>query len=249
MKKLLLTLLIGFSLISENVGARPIISGISTNEVDIDTNFIGTEILLFGAKGDAGDIIIVVRGPRKNYIINKKAETFGIWHNEKRVKFRNAYSYYALFSSENILKDDHLMKGLEIGRENIKFNIKSKIKPHHVQAFQDEFINELEERGLYSDNINNSNKIEFLDETLFKVTLKFPKNIASGVYTAEIYLIDEDNLLAFQSIPIYVNQIGLSAKIHNMAHENSVLYGLMAVFMAISSGLIANFIFNKFFGK
>jgi uncharacterized protein (TIGR02186 family) len=245
--KILIFLLIGLFTNIENSVARPIISGISTNEVDIDTSFTGAEILLFGAKGDAGNIIIVVRGPRKNYIVNKKGETLGIWHTERRVKFKNAYSYYALFSSNNdMLEDTDLLAGLEIGKNNIKLNSKGKINGDQIQVFQEEFVNKLEKNELYSDS---SNKIDFLDETLFKVILKFPKNIASGVYTAEIYLIDEDNLLAFQSIPIYVNQTGLSARIHNMAYEHSVFYGLIAILIAVISGWLANFIFNKFFGK
>lgn len=227
--------------------ARPIISGISTNEINIDTKFSGTEILLFGAKSDVGDVIIVVRGPKKDYIVSKKGQVLGIWYNVKRLKFDDAYSYYSIFSTDSdFLENEKLSSDLEIGQDNIKFNIIGKAKVHHIDELLNEFRNKLQKDNLYSDN---QAKIEFLNETLFKVILQFPKNISSGVYTVEIYLLDDNNLSAFQSIPIYVNQVGLSARIHDMAYKNSVLYGIMAVLIALFSGWIANFIFNKFFGK
>jgi uncharacterized protein (TIGR02186 family) len=228
--------------------ARPIISGISSGEINIDSKFTGAEILLFGAKGDAGNIIVAVRGPKKNYMLNKKGQVLGVWLNEKRIKFKDTYSYYSIFSTNNydLINDAKLFNNLEVGQDNIQFNLSGKIKPSEEQAFRREFLNKLEESHLYS---FNPSKIEFLDETLFKVILQFPKNIASGIYTVEIYLIDEGNLSAFQSIPIFVNQVGFSAKIHDMAYNNSFLYGLLAVMIAVISGWSANFIFNKFFGK
>jgi hypothetical protein len=79
--------------------------------------------------------------------------------------------------------------------------------------------------------------------------MHFPKNIARGVYTVEIYLISEDKLTSFQSIPIYVNQVGLSAKILDFAYQESFLYGLITVAIALVFGLVANYLFSRFIGK
>ena len=50
-------------------------------------------------------------------------------------------------------------------------------------------IKKMGQDNLYSENSDN---IEFLDETLFKVMLTFPKNIARGEYLVEIYLISQE---------------------------------------------------------
>ncbi len=68
--------------------ASPIVSGISTNEINIDTKFNGAKILLFGAKEDMGDIVIAIRGPKKNFLVTKKEKFLGIWYNGKRIKFK-----------------------------------------------------------------------------------------------------------------------------------------------------------------
>ncbi len=232
-------------LFQTNAFARPIISGISTNKINIDSKFTGQEILLFGAKGDIGDIIVIVRGPKKNYIINKKSEFFGVWHNQKRVEFDDVYSYYSFFSTiGSELKNEKLIKSLQIGQDNIDLTTKKKQKEADKINFSMKFIDKMSENNLY---MKNSDEIKFLDESLFKVMLGFPKNISRGEYLVEIYLVDDGNLKAFQAIPIYVNQVGFSAKVNDMAHDNSFLYAVIAISLAVVAGFIANVIFNKLF--
>ena len=246
MKKLFLIAFLLLILNFHPANARPIISGISTNEIDIDTNFAGAEVLLFGAKGDAGNIIITVRGPKKNYVVNKKSRFLGVWYNKNRIKFKDAYSYYAFLSiSKDQFLNNKLLSQLEIGEDKLKFNIGGNDNVSESE-FKAEFINKLEKKDLY---LNHPNSIEFLDETLFKVMLKFPKNITCGTYIVDIYLIDDDNLVAFQSIPIKVSKVGLSSEINEFAYQNSILYGIAAILIAIIAGFVANFIFAKLFNK
>ncbi len=249
MKKFLLqTIILLFIAIAAK--ANPIISGISTNDIYIDTKFQGAKILLFGAKGDAGNIVIAVRGPKKNFLVTKKQRLLGIWYNGERIKFKNSYSFYELFSTfgdqisdQNTV--DKLLSDLEIGKSNLKF-LTSEIDEKKVEEFNLQLIDRLEKNNLYS---SGAAKIDFLDETLFKVILNFPKNIARGAYTVEIYLINEGGLLSFQSIPIYVNQTGLSAKILDFAYQESFLYGLLSITIALVVGWLANYIFVRFIGK
>ena len=236
-------LLAFFLIIVGEVQARPIISGISTNEINIDTSFTGAEVLLFGVKSDAGDIVVTVRGPKKNYIVSKKEAFLGVWINQNRLKLHDAYSYHAYLSSEEDSEiRENLLSNLEITKEKINFNYEG--KNFDAAEFKIEFINKLEETGLYS---THPGEIEFLDESLFKAFLSFPKQISRGTYIVDIYLVDQGKLLAYQAIPIYVNQVGLSAKINNFAHENSVLYALAAILIAVVAGFLANFVFIKLF--
>lgn len=243
--KILISLFLLF--FSSTAFASPIISGISTNEINIDTKFNGAKILLFGARGDAGDIVISVRGPKKNFLVTKKQKFLGIWYNGQRVKFKNSYSFYSLFSTfGNNDGIDQILENLELGKNNLKFITNSEISSEVKNEFELQFVDLQERKKLYS---VGADKIDFLDETLFKVQLNFPKNISRGIYTVEIYLISEGNLLSFQSIPIYVNQVGISAKVYDFAHEQSFLYGIIAVAFALVVGWLANYLFLRFIGK
>jgi uncharacterized protein (TIGR02186 family) len=246
MKKIILTALL--LLFTSNVSmASPIISGISTNEINIDTKFRGAKILLFGAKGDAGDIVVTVRGPKKNFILTKKHKLFGVWYNGERMKFKESYSFYSLFSTfNNQEKIDNLLKDLELGKNNLEFYSPDKASAEKKEEFRLQLIERLEQNKLYT---SGANKVDFLDETLFKVMLDFPKNITRGVYTVEIYLINDGSLLSFQSIPIYVNQVGFSAQVLDFAYQQSFLYGIGAILLALLVGWLANYLFARFVGK
>ena len=67
--------------------AMPLVGDLSNYRIDIDSSFNGTRIFLFGVRNDIGDIVVVVRGPRKDYIVRKKEEIAGVWVNGERMKF------------------------------------------------------------------------------------------------------------------------------------------------------------------
>jgi uncharacterized protein (TIGR02186 family) len=247
MKNKLLALLAAIIILTPSAFASPIISGISSNEININTKFHGSQILLFGAKGDAGNIIIAVRGPKKDFIVTKKRKLLGVWYNGERISFKDSYSFYSLFSTfDEKEAEEDLLSDLELGGNNINFKHPTAIQEKKTDDFELHFIEQLEKQKLYS---TSPKKIDFLDETLFKVTLDFPKNISRGIYTVEIYLIQEGSLLSFQSIPIYVNQVGFSAKILDFANQESFLYGIAAVAIALVIGWLANYLFARFIGK
>ncbi len=246
MKKFYLNILLLVIFLIPNASANPIISAISTNQINIDTNFNGAEILLFGVKSERGEVVIVLRGPKKKYLVTKKEKLLGIWHNGKRMVFKDANSYYSIFSvSDDLDLKTTLLDDLELGPNNLKFETEEQDQKLQ-EAFKLQLITKLKKDRLYTVNQKN---IEFFDDNLFEAILKFPKNISYGVYTAEIYLIKDNNLTAFQSIPIFVNQVGNEAKIRNFAYNDSFLYAIMAVLIAILAGFVANYIFSRFIHK
>ena len=236
-----------FLLINIEANAGTLISGISSNEINVDTEFKGAQILLFGAKNDAGDVVISVRGPRKNFIISKKENLLGVWFNGERIKFKNSYGFYSLFSTYNdgeMIQQD--LNEYELGKNNIQFEIQNNLSPSKINEFRIQLVELLEQKNLYP---ISTKPIDFLDETLFKLIIDFPKNILLGTYIIEVYLINNGSVLSFQSIPVYVNQVGVSAKISNFALNQSVLYGLIAVFLAIFVGCLANYLFARLIKK
>ena len=242
MKKIFfITLLLLFLPFLAIASSTPIISGISKNEIKIDSKFNGEKILLFGAKNDSGNIIAVVRGPKHDFLLNKKEKFFGIWHNGTQVKFYDVYSFYNLFSAflGKELNEQNLID-FEIGKHNLQFKTSEKTSNNITYR---KFFDIMEKQNLYS---ANTDSIIFLDDTLFSLAIDFPANILEGVYNIEIYLVENDSVISFQSIPIYVNKVGLSSDIAQFAKNQRVLYGLVSIFIAVLIGFFINYIFNRF---
>lgn len=241
--------LVSFVLLAQVMAAlpvwadRPIVADLAVRSIDIDHEFTGIDILLFGARNDIGDLVIVVRGPEMPHVVRRKERKLGMWLNQESVTFHNVAQFYSIASTKPLhaLQNDYLLSQLQIGVDALS--------PVSISAAEDitQFKHALtrikQESNLYSSELQ---RVTFWGETLFRTVLKFPKNIPRGDYTAEVYLFSGGQLQAVQSTPLRVSKIGFEAFIFDLAHQYSWLYGLMAIAMAVFAGLGASFMFRRF---
>lgn len=222
----------------------PVLADMSNYRIDIDSGFNGTRIFLFGARNDNGDIVVVVRGPSKDYIVRKKEQVAGIWINRDRMKFFNVPDFYAIASSKPLVDMDSsgLFKPLGIGQDNLLHSPAGSRSTGRFEEFNDAFLRYQLARRLY---MKEPEKITFMGETLFKTVVEFPDNIPPGNYTAEIYLLGDNEIVGMQSTPITVVKSGLDAFLTFHAHQNPAWYGLCAVALALSVGWFASRVFEK----
>jgi len=218
--------------------ARPLVADLSQYRVEIDSSFNGTRLLLFGARNDIGDIVVVVRGPERSFVVRKKDRIAGIWVNRAEQSFGHVPTYYALASSKPFaaMRDTALFAPLRIG-------LKETVDAGSMHAdFADALIHWEQSQHLYSDTVQ---KVSFMGESLFKLVIYFPDNIPRGDYSADIYLFNDGQLTSVQSIPIHVEKTGFDAFVYDFAHAHSVLYGLFAVLLALGIGWSAHSLMKR----
>lgn len=232
-----------FLLLAPHANAAPLVADLSNYSIAMDAGFNGTRMFLFGVRNDSGDIVVVVRGPKKNYMIRKKEKFAGIWINHDRMKFYDVPDYYAVASSKPLseINKSALFKRLGIGEENLFTNASSEMETDKFSEFQTAFLDHQHVNKLYATNPEN---IGFMSETLFKTVIEFSDSIPPGDYTAEIYLISDGEVVGMQSMPINVVKSGLDAFIYNYAHNSPVLYGISAIILALSAGWLSGRLFE-----
>lgn len=219
--------------------ATPLVADLSNYRIDIDSGFNGTRIFLFGARNDNGDVVVVVRGPARDYIVRKKERIAGIWVNRERMKFFNVPDFYAVASSRSLedMDSDQLLKRLGIGQGNLVPGY-----GNHAGEFSEALLRHQLERRLY---LPQPEKISFMGETLFKTVIEFPDDIPPGDYTAEIYLLSDNEVTGMQSTPVRVVKSGLDEFLSLYAHQHPALYGFAAVALALFVGWSASRVFEK----
>ncbi len=221
---------------------KPLEASLATDIINIDARFTGLNILLFGTRTEGGDIVVVVRGPEKSYIVRKKEPVFGMWMNQKSVIFHNVNDFYAIAATRPLekIKNDYLLENLDIGTDTLNFKTDSSngVK----EEFREALILGKEKLKLFSSEVK---KITIWGETLFRTTLRFPANIPGGIYTAEIYLFSDGQLMSFQTVPIEVSKIGFEAFVSDLAHKRPLVYGGMSVIIAVVSGWLATILFRR----
>lgn len=228
-----------------------VIAALSQNRIAITANFDGSEIFIYGAikreappeEGNLG-IIITLAGPLIPTIVRRKSRRFGIWVNTEAVEIDEAPTFYAVASSAplgNILTfvDDLKYK------IRIEEMIKSVGAPIHImdaQSFPEALVRIRQQEGLY---IEIPEIVNIEEETLFGTRFTLPANLVKGEYTATIYITRDGSVVDQQESIIQLEKVGLGRWIYNLAHEQPLSYGILAVLLAISTGWAASLIFRR----
>src|SRR5690606_35140518 len=121
-------------------GAETIIAALSEQRVEIQSNFVGTELTLFGViERDAEtvsrvrgyDVAVVVRGPDEEIVTRRKDRVAGIWINTDAVSFQSAPSYYAALTNRPIddLGSPVVLRRTQTGLANIRLDPMGDILP------------------------------------------------------------------------------------------------------------------------
>ena len=246
MRTLLLPLLAAV-LSSAPVLADDLDVDLSKPDVRLDVSFKGSDLLLFGAKDLVGDIIVVVRGPSHDSSIRLKERVAGIWVSTDEEIFADAPSYYALAASHPVedLLPEAVLVAERIGTSRLGLSTKytsGAVTHGAVPNFTDGLIRNMVKRNLYTDTPGT---IKLVGKQLFRTDLWFPANVPVGNYAVDTYMVTNGKIETKKTNHLEVHKVGLEAQIYDFAHQNALIYGLLAIVIAVVSGWYANAVFRK----
>lgn len=226
---------------------QALVADLSSHHVAITTGFTGTDVLLFGAVDGEGDVVVVITGPPESVAVRNKQRIAGIWVNADTVEFQGVPNFYAVASNrplEEITTPD-IRETQQIGAEYIATTIAAddRNRPDtEIARFREALIRNKQRSGLFS---VTPERISIVSDRLFRTQIHFPSNMATGSYTAVVYLFRDGEAVQAVSTPILVEKVGVGAEIYNFAHRQSALYGLAAIVIAVFSGWLGGVIFRK----
>jgi uncharacterized protein (TIGR02186 family) len=246
MKHLIRTFLILASLcVALPIQARELVIDMTEDVVPITANFVGTDLLLYGASEDGGDVLVVVRGPNHEETVRRKEKKTIIWANGKEVTFESAPSFYFLASTRPL--DEFLSKSVakteQIGYPALTLQAKDgKVEGDNIEEFRKALIRNKQRQGLYG---IGPGLVRFKGKHLFRTQLHFPANVPVGDYKIDIYLFKGDKIVNKKTMVLPVQKFGAEAFIYNFAHRHALPYGVLAILIAAVAGWLANIIFRK----
>lgn len=223
---------------------EPLVTDIDDHLVAITAGFTGTELLVFGATQRAGDVVIVVHGPKQDIVVRRKDRIGGIWVNTDALTFEHVPAFYHMATTAQTLDNlaPSALRRHTIGVENIRLKPMEDIDPDEERAFSEAIIRNKVAIGHYS---AEPGVVERRGGRLFRSTILIPTNVPVGTYTIETLLIDDGRVIGAQATPLFVNKEGIGAQVFRAAHDYPMPYGIMAVLIAAFFGLAANWIFKK----
>lgn len=242
------------ALASQPAAAQKLVTSISTHRVLINSSFTGTEVVVFGAIEDVPgaafgkyDIVVTVRGPGKTYVTRRKSEVFGLWVNTSSREFKNVPSFLAVMTNRpaNEMGPPDLLRRNKIGLDNHVFPQQighdiADVSPD--DPFRRSFLRVREADGAYSADPAG---ITFITPKLFRTTIAIPGTAITGTYEVETLLLLNGAVVAKQQTALEVVKTGFEAVVASEARHHGLFYGLVTIFLAILSGLIASLLFRR----
>jgi len=242
--KIKLITFILFILISNSVLAEAYFD-ISDDNIKIETNFIGKEVIIFGILNDDQDTILTIKGPEKNAVIQKKERILGFWFNTKQITYNQIPSIFFIASSNNI---EDILPASTIIKEELSFNYllenktsqRNFISDVSLDTWKDNFV-----RIKKSKNLFKEYNVENIDNKLFQTRIFFPAKSIPGEYKVNVYQIENNLILNNKEKIITLKKSGIGSQIYNFAHKNAAAYGLFAIIFAVLSGFLAATLFRR----
>lgn len=222
--------------------AKPLSADISNTHIELHAAFSGTDILVFGARNEPGDIVLVVRGPVSNVTVREKQRIAGMWMYARKAKYDALPQFMAIATTDSLKNIDapNLIQPLRLDADSIiRGSASSRTTDVH---FHEAILRIKSATGLYH---AAPEPIRFFGETLFKTRIHFPDTMPPGTYQVEVYLIQDGRIVSAQTMPLYAVKTGFEAWLFDLAQQQPLLYGLLAVAVALSFGWFAHRIFRR----
>ena len=218
---------------------------ISEENIKIETNFIGKEVIIFGILNDNQETILTIKGPEKNAVIQKKERILGFWFNTKQITYNQIPSIFFIASS-NEIKD--ILPTSTIIKEELSFNYLLENKTSQRNFISDISLNTWKNnfvRIKKNKNLFKEYNIDKIDNKLFQTRIFFPAKSIPGEYKVNVYQIKNNLILNKKEKIITLKKSGVGSQIYNFAHKNAAAYGLFAIIFAILSGFLAATLFRR----
>jgi len=229
---------------------------VSSRRIGIESDFAGIQVVVFGAVDNSQqrsaeqnfyDVAIVIRGPDEPTIVRQKDRVFGLWVNQAARTFTDVPQYYAVLSTRPLeeLAPEDILDEHRIGFDHLSFSVEdgaAQPSASETEAFRKALVRIKSEQDLYQ---QRPFAVAFISRSLFRATVSLPANVPVGVYDVEIFLFHKGELLDTHETELRIEKQGLERFIFNLAYENSLIYGIAGVIIAILAGLAASAAFRK----
>lgn len=226
-------------------------SELSTREISIQSNFTGIQILIYGSvdfsqtavPNEFYDVIMVIRAPAQAIVTRRKEHVAGMWINGPGRVYPAVPGFYAALSTRpfRAITSDATLKKLGIGLANLDFGRPSQGGPAE-ETFRSALIRLKEKQKLFQEHDDG---VAFVGRSLFRATVTLPVHVPTGRYTAAVYLFRDGEVISKNESTLEVNKAGIERRIYRLAFTHPLVYGVLAVVLAVLAGLAGWYGFRR----
>lgn len=228
--------------------------GLSTDTIFITSDFAGANLTIFGALDNVDplisrqggyDVIVVLEGPRRAVVVRKKTRVLGMWINTQSLAFQDvpaSYSVAMTRAPQDITHSDNYER-LALRAQNIHLRpVNPDGNPARIEEFATALRANMQEAEQYTELVGG---VQFLSRSLFRATLHLAPNVPVGTHRARAFLFRNGLFVMETSVALNIRKAGFEQRIYEFAHQESLLYGLFSVLLAVLTGWIGRLVFRR----
>ena len=198
--------------------------------IEINSNFLGEEIVLFGQKDEGRDLIIIFEGNEKQGKLFTKTKRGLLWINEKQ-ELDSIPSFFGIFSNPKYSLNEIFLIPSITSKHVLISDISERL--YQIRTA-------LKIKGLYFED-----ELQSIEGSLFLKKFKIPDNISAGDIKVSLYEIQNNEVISFDQKKLNIQKKGLTSKFEIMLEEQSLLYTLILVAFSVVFSLLSNWLFRR----
>lgn len=249
MRRLLVLALILFAV---PANAERLVSTVANPQVLITSSFDGASLSLFGSiePDDASasadgpyHVIAIITGPLQDRVTRLKTNRFGIWTNTEDVVFRHFPSFYAVIASGKL---DAIASPGVLAEYAIHPEDQARLAAQETGAKAERFSRELV-RLMTEDRhfLLREDGVRFLSTNAYAINVSLPSDVANGRFLVNTLVLKDGQVVAERSEGFSVRKSGFENFVFVMSRQQPLLYGIVCVVLALSTGWLAGVVFRR----
>ncbi len=214
--------------------------------IEMGTFFKGARLTVIADIPPKTQTVMEVVGCEANEHLMRKGRRGGLYLNVGELEVWGVPKVYLVMSSEAGLltgRGAEYPWGLEALRK--KLNMKGDIASGEKEQLSRDFIRLKESEGLYA-TLPGAIKMSTgaAGVTQIQGSFSLPAKIPPGTYTVRLVVLQEGEVKEVRQAQFEVKMVGFPAFLAQLAYDQAVIYGLVAIVIAILAGALMGFLFK-----
>lgn len=233
--------------------AETLVASLSAPRVEISSNFAGAEISVFGVverdsqtipRRGGYQVVVTIAGPADEVVVRQRRRLAGIWISGNSQRFTDVPSFYSVQSTQALdeIAPAILARQLRLGLLYVGHGGQARGSIGARESFREALVDIKRQQGLY---IEQEGAVTFLTPRFFRTTASFPAAVPDGLYTVQVYLFADQAYLSSTSLDLVVAKSGFEQNMYVFAQDDSLLYGLAVVLIAVFTGWLGGMVFRR----
>ncbi len=213
--------------------------------INIGAFYNGTTVNIKGQVPSDAEVVIRITGHPEELALKKKGKIGGLlWMNVKDITFYNVPNVYMIYASKGAdkwLPDENLPFTFAALKQRVKIEPEDEDK----NFLYGEFLKLKRKEHTYAEFASS---VQFMNDDgknkEFEATLSVPPKMKKGEYSVDVFALRNGEIIGNGSTKLKICYVGFPGLLDQLAFQHSLIYGILAVLIAIGAGLVIGAIFK-----